>query len=45
MTSRGLNAAAGAAVSARCITLIVSIAVLRDVVAWRNVACLQRLRG
>ncbi|CAM9160837.1 unnamed protein product, partial [Ectocarpus sp. 12 AP-2014] len=45
MTSRGLNVAAGAAVSARCMTLIMSIAVLRDVVAWRNGACLQRLRG
>ncbi|CAM9193846.1 unnamed protein product [Ectocarpus fasciculatus] len=45
MRSRGLTAAAGAAVSARCITVIVSIAVLRDAVAWRNGACLQRVRG
>ncbi|CAM9175677.1 unnamed protein product [Ectocarpus sp. 12 AP-2014] len=44
MTSRGLNAAAGAAISARCMTLIMSFAVLRDVVAWRNGTCLQRLR-
>ncbi|CAM9888397.1 unnamed protein product, partial [Ectocarpus sp. 13 AM-2016] len=45
MTSRGLNTAAGAAISARYMTIIMSIAVLRDVVAWRNGACLQRLRG
>ncbi|CAN0092625.1 unnamed protein product, partial [Ectocarpus sp. 13 AM-2016] len=45
MTSRGLNATAGAAASARCIKIVVSIALLRDVVAWRNGACLQWLRG